>query len=174
MSNGRKKTPSAYYLGVHKLTNQMIIRENQLKQSFDLDYYRKRSFSVKTTTIQLIKMLKIQEQTLKMTKVFIGYFSLWTDLILIIFKPLFLRCFSDLPTCLMCVCLTGSVYCEDISPEMTAVPALPQETAYLYARFNKITKITNKDFANIGEGCSKSYYMWSAITHFGMIGRRLK
>ncbi|XP_056304977.1 osteoglycin, paralog b [Danio aesculapii] len=56
---------------------------------------------------------------------------------------------EDLPTCLMCVCLTGSVYCEDVSPDMTTVPALPQETAYLYARFNKITKITNKDFANI-------------------------
>ncbi|KAL1021553.1 hypothetical protein UPYG_G00014720 [Umbra pygmaea] len=53
----------------------------------------------------------------------------------------------ELPTCLLCVCLTGSVYCEEVSPEMTAVPSLPRETAYLYARYNKITKITNKDFA---------------------------
>uniref|UniRef100_A0A8C7SGP4 Osteoglycin n=1 Tax=Oncorhynchus mykiss TaxID=8022 RepID=A0A8C7SGP4_ONCMY len=29
------------------------------------------------------------------------------------------------------VCLTGSVYCEEVSPEMTAVPSLPKETAYL-------------------------------------------
>ncbi|AWP02313.1 putative mimecan [Scophthalmus maximus] len=56
---------------------------------------------------------------------------------------------SDLPTCLLCVCLTGSVYCEEVSPDMTAVPTLPKETAYLYARFNKIKKIGNKDFADI-------------------------
>uniref|UniRef100_UPI0037E87090 osteoglycin, paralog a n=1 Tax=Semicossyphus pulcher TaxID=241346 RepID=UPI0037E87090 len=56
---------------------------------------------------------------------------------------------SDLPTCLLCVCLTGSVYCEEVTPDMTSVPALPKETAYLYARFNKIKKISNKDFADI-------------------------
>ncbi|CAJ1052049.1 mimecan [Xyrichtys novacula] len=55
---------------------------------------------------------------------------------------------SDLPTCLLCVCLTGSVYCEDVSPDMTSVPTLPKETAYLYARFNKIKKISSKDFAD--------------------------
>ncbi|XP_061894317.1 osteoglycin, paralog a [Entelurus aequoreus] len=56
---------------------------------------------------------------------------------------------SDLPTCLLCVCLTGSVYCEEVSPDMTSVPTLPKETAYLYARFNKIKKIRTKDFADI-------------------------
>lgn len=55
---------------------------------------------------------------------------------------------SDLPTCLLCVCLTGSVYCEEVSPDMTTVPTLPKETAYLYARFNKIKKISTKDFAD--------------------------
>uniref|UniRef100_A0A3Q3KEZ9 Mimecan n=1 Tax=Monopterus albus TaxID=43700 RepID=A0A3Q3KEZ9_MONAL len=55
---------------------------------------------------------------------------------------------ADLPTCLLCVCLTGSVYCEDISPDMTTVPTLPKETAYLYARFNKIKKISTKDFSD--------------------------
>ncbi|KAM7401669.1 hypothetical protein PAMP_016965 [Pampus punctatissimus] len=55
----------------------------------------------------------------------------------------------DLPTCLLCVCLTGSVYCEEVSPDMTTVPTLPKETAYLYARFNKIKKIRAKDFADI-------------------------
>nr|XP_061802673.1 mimecan-like [Nerophis lumbriciformis] len=55
----------------------------------------------------------------------------------------------DMPTCLLCVCLTGSVYCEEVSPEMSAVPALPKETVYLFARFNKISKITNNDFADI-------------------------
>lgn len=56
----------------------------------------------------------------------------------------------DLPTCLLCVCLTGSVYCEEVDPDMTSVPALPKETAYLYARYNKIKKITAKDFGDIG------------------------
>ncbi|KAG7228203.1 hypothetical protein INR49_013366 [Caranx melampygus] len=56
---------------------------------------------------------------------------------------------EDLPTCLLCVCLSGSVYCEEVNPEMSAVPTLPRETAYLYARFNKITKIRNNDFADM-------------------------
>ncbi|KAM9860255.1 osteoglycin, paralog a [Aulostomus maculatus] len=56
---------------------------------------------------------------------------------------------TDLPTCLLCVCLTGSVYCEEVSPDMTSVPTLPKETAYLYARFNKIQKISASDFADI-------------------------
>ncbi|XP_036961619.1 osteoglycin, paralog b isoform X2 [Acanthopagrus latus] len=56
---------------------------------------------------------------------------------------------EELPTCLLCVCLSGSVYCEEVSPEMSAVPALPKETAYLYARFNKITRIRNSDFADM-------------------------
>lgn len=56
---------------------------------------------------------------------------------------------DELPTCLLCVCLSGSVYCEEVSPEMSTIPALPRETAYLYARFNKITKISNGDFADL-------------------------
>ncbi|XP_075039113.1 mimecan [Mixophyes fleayi] len=53
---------------------------------------------------------------------------------------------KDLPTCLACVCLSGSVYCEET--DIDAVPPLPKETAYLYARFNKIKKITVKDFSD--------------------------
>ncbi|XP_018541480.1 osteoglycin, paralog b [Lates calcarifer] len=56
---------------------------------------------------------------------------------------------EELPTCLLCVCLSGSVYCEEVNPDMTVVPALPKETAYLYARFNKIAKIRNRDFADM-------------------------
>ncbi|XP_074537978.1 osteoglycin, paralog b isoform X2 [Halichoeres trimaculatus] len=56
---------------------------------------------------------------------------------------------KELPTCLLCVCLSGSVYCEEVSPEMTAVPPLPKETAYLYARFNNISRISNRDFADM-------------------------
>ncbi|XP_063282551.1 mimecan [Pelobates fuscus] len=53
---------------------------------------------------------------------------------------------KDLPTCLACVCLSGSVYCEET--DMEEIPPLPKETAYLYARFNKIKKVTAKDFAD--------------------------
>uniref|UniRef100_A0A8C5WKQ6 Mimecan n=1 Tax=Leptobrachium leishanense TaxID=445787 RepID=A0A8C5WKQ6_9ANUR len=53
---------------------------------------------------------------------------------------------KDLPTCLACVCLSGSVYCEETDIE--EIPPLPKETSYLYARFNKIKKITAKDFAD--------------------------
>ncbi|NP_001087279.1 osteoglycin S homeolog isoform X1 [Xenopus laevis] len=52
----------------------------------------------------------------------------------------------DLPTCLLCVCLSGSVYCEET--DIDEVPPLPKETAYIYARFNKIKKITAKDFSD--------------------------
>lgn len=54
---------------------------------------------------------------------------------------------SDLATCLLCVCLSGSVYCEET--DMESVPALPKETGYLYARFNKIKKLKVSDFAEI-------------------------
>ncbi|KAM3617330.1 uncharacterized protein V6R79_004932 [Siganus canaliculatus] len=56
---------------------------------------------------------------------------------------------EEIPTCLLCVCLSGSVYCEEVSPDMSTVPTLPMETGYLYARFNKIRKISNKDFADM-------------------------
>lgn len=54
---------------------------------------------------------------------------------------------DEMPTCLLCVCLSGSVYCEEI--DIDAVPPLPKESAYLYARFNKIKKLTARDFAEI-------------------------
>ncbi|XP_072328748.1 osteoglycin, paralog a [Scyliorhinus torazame] len=52
----------------------------------------------------------------------------------------------DMPTCLLCVCLTGSVYCDETNTE--AIPMLPKETSHLYARFNLIKKVTVKDFAD--------------------------
>ncbi|KAI4573967.1 hypothetical protein MJG53_020482, partial [Ovis ammon polii x Ovis aries] len=59
----------------------------------------------------------------------------------------FKRALKKMPTCLLCVCLSGSVYCEEV--DIDAVPPLPKESAYLYARFNKIKKLTAKDFADI-------------------------
>lgn len=54
---------------------------------------------------------------------------------------------DEMPTCLLCVCLSGSVYCEEV--DIDSVPPLPKESAYLYARFNKIKKLTAKDFADM-------------------------
>ncbi|KAM9000816.1 opticin [Sarcophilus harrisii] len=52
-----------------------------------------------------------------------------------------------LPTCLICVCLGTSVYCEDV--DLDHIPPLPQETTYLYARFNHITHIQSGDFKGL-------------------------
>lgn len=68
----------------------------------------------------------------------------------------------DLPTCLLCVCLSKSVYCEEVNPDMTTVPPLPKETAYLYARFNKIKKISKKDFSDTG----RSDDWWGPVTSY--------
>ncbi|MEJ1284782.1 osteoglycin [Cricetulus griseus] len=61
---------------------------------------------------------------------------------------------DEMPTCLLCVCLSGSVYCEEV--DIDAVPPLPKESAYLYARFNKIKKLTAKDFADMHDTFCKA------------------
>ncbi|KAB1258554.1 Opticin [Camelus dromedarius] len=53
----------------------------------------------------------------------------------------------SLPTCLVCVCLGSSVYCDDI--DLESIPPLPQTTAYLYARFNRISRIRAGDFRGL-------------------------
>ncbi|XP_042622244.1 opticin-like isoform X2 [Cyprinus carpio] len=45
-----------------------------------------------------------------------------------------------MPSCLLCVCISGSVYCDD--SDLTQIPPLPKETTHFYARFNKITEIS--------------------------------
>ncbi|KAM4569279.1 epiphycan isoform 1-T1 [Odontesthes bonariensis] len=50
-----------------------------------------------------------------------------------------------MPTCLLCTCLGGSVYCDDM--KLDSVPPLPKDTTHFYARYNKITKINKSDFA---------------------------
>ncbi|NXE50342.1 OPT protein, partial [Casuarius casuarius] len=53
------------------------------------------------------------------------------------------------PSCLRCLCLGTSVYCDDAGLER--VPPLPPHTAYLYARFNRIGHIRAGDFAGLKE-----------------------
>uniref|UniRef100_A0A8C5ZHC2 Opticin n=1 Tax=Marmota marmota marmota TaxID=9994 RepID=A0A8C5ZHC2_MARMA len=52
-----------------------------------------------------------------------------------------------LPTCLVCVCLGSSVYCDDI--DLENIPPLPRMTTYLYARFNRISRIRTRDFEGL-------------------------
>ncbi|XP_004425209.1 PREDICTED: opticin [Ceratotherium simum simum] len=52
-----------------------------------------------------------------------------------------------LPTCLVCVCLGSSVYCDDA--DLQNIPPLPKTTAYLYARFNRISHIRAGDFKGL-------------------------
>uniref|UniRef100_A0A8C6UC10 Opticin n=1 Tax=Neogobius melanostomus TaxID=47308 RepID=A0A8C6UC10_9GOBI len=52
-----------------------------------------------------------------------------------------------MPTCLLCVCLSGSVYCDDSNLE--DIPPLPKDTTHFYGRFNKIEHIKNTTFTNL-------------------------
>ncbi|KAK9966526.1 hypothetical protein ABG768_003633 [Culter alburnus] len=54
-----------------------------------------------------------------------------------------------MPSCLLCVCISGSVYCDD--SELTQIPPLPKETTHFYARFNKITEVKATDFINLNQ-----------------------
>uniref|UniRef100_A0A3Q0R273 Epiphycan n=1 Tax=Amphilophus citrinellus TaxID=61819 RepID=A0A3Q0R273_AMPCI len=56
---------------------------------------------------------------------------------------------SNMPTCLLCTCLGGSVYCDDLS--LDSVPPLPKHTTHFYARYNRIRKINKSDFASMNK-----------------------
>ncbi|XP_061641919.1 opticin isoform X2 [Phyllopteryx taeniolatus] len=52
-----------------------------------------------------------------------------------------------MPTCLLCVCIGGSVYCDDTGLEQ--IPPLPKDTSHFYGRFNSIRHVKNTDFINL-------------------------
>ncbi|XP_040886264.1 uncharacterized protein LOC121176286 [Toxotes jaculatrix] len=54
-----------------------------------------------------------------------------------------------MPTCLLCTCLGGSVYCDDL--KLDSVPPLPKDTTHFYARYNRIIKINKSDFASMNK-----------------------
>lgn len=54
---------------------------------------------------------------------------------------------EDFPTCLLCTCISTTVYCDD--HELDAIPPLPKNTAYFYSRFNKIKKINKNDLSGL-------------------------
>ncbi|XP_054641359.1 opticin [Dunckerocampus dactyliophorus] len=54
-----------------------------------------------------------------------------------------------MPTCLLCVCIGGSVYCDDTGLEQ--IPPLPKDTTHFYGRFNMIRHIKNTDFIKLSK-----------------------
>ncbi|XP_029969439.1 epiphycan isoform X1 [Salarias fasciatus] len=62
-------------------------------------------------------------------------------------EPVVVR--PGMPTCLLCTCLGGSVYCDDL--RLDSVPPLPKDTTHFYARYNRITKINKSDFASMNK-----------------------
>ncbi|XP_049589932.1 opticin [Syngnathus scovelli] len=54
-----------------------------------------------------------------------------------------------MPTCLLCVCIGGSVYCDDTG--LKEIPPLPKDTRHFYGRFNSIRHMKNTDFRNLGK-----------------------
>nr|XP_009931497.1 PREDICTED: opticin [Opisthocomus hoazin] len=50
-------------------------------------------------------------------------------------------------SCLLCLCIGTSVYCDDA--DLEHIPLLPPETTYLYARFNRIGAIRAGDFTGL-------------------------
>ncbi|XP_077386095.1 opticin [Festucalex cinctus] len=54
-----------------------------------------------------------------------------------------------MPTCLLCVCIGGSVYCDDTG--LKKIPPLPKDTSHFYGRFNSIRHIKNTDFINLSK-----------------------
>uniref|UniRef100_UPI0037E8603B opticin n=1 Tax=Semicossyphus pulcher TaxID=241346 RepID=UPI0037E8603B len=52
-----------------------------------------------------------------------------------------------MPTCLLCVCISGSVYCDDTG--LDQIPPLPKDTTRFYGRFNRIRHVKNTDFMNL-------------------------
>ncbi len=62
-----------------------------------------------------------------------------------------------MPSCLLCVCISGSVYCDD--SDLTQIPPLPKETTHFYARFNKITEVRATDFINLSKTQSDFFFL---------------
>lgn len=65
-----------------------------------------------------------------------------------------------LPSCLLCLCIGTSVYCDDA--DLERIPLLPPDTTYLYARFNRISAIRAGDFTGLsasrqGEGWAQRW-----------------
>ncbi|XP_058712029.1 opticin [Poecile atricapillus] len=78
---------------------------------------------------------------------------------------------QGLPSCLLCLCLGTSVYCDDADLEQ--IPALPPDTAYLYARFNRIAAIRARDFSGLEKlkriDLSSNSISWADVDAFRLL-----
>ncbi|NWX26384.1 OPT protein, partial [Notiomystis cincta] len=75
------------------------------------------------------------------------------------------------PSCLLCLCLGSSVYCDDA--DLEHIPALPPDTAYLYARFNRIGAIRARDFSGLEKlkriDLSSNSISWADVDAFRLL-----
>uniref|UniRef100_A0A672UK88 Opticin n=1 Tax=Strigops habroptila TaxID=2489341 RepID=A0A672UK88_STRHB len=73
-----------------------------------------------------------------------------------------------LPSCLLCLCIGTSVYCDDA--DLEHIPLLPPETTYLYARFNRIGAIRASDFTGLKKlkriDLSSNFISWADADAF--------
>ncbi|NWV47096.1 OPT protein, partial [Daphoenositta chrysoptera] len=80
---------------------------------------------------------------------------------------------QGLPSCRPCLCLGTSVYCDDA--ELERVPALPPDTAYLYARFNRIAAVRAGDFRGLEKlkriDLSSNSISWADADAFRLLPR---
>ncbi|NXY51364.1 OPT protein, partial [Ceuthmochares aereus] len=77
----------------------------------------------------------------------------------------------DLPSCLLCLCIGTSVYCDDA--DLEHIPLLPPETTYLYARFNRIGAIRASDFRGLKKlkriDLSSNFISWADADAFRLL-----
>ncbi|XP_009463967.1 PREDICTED: opticin [Nipponia nippon] len=76
-----------------------------------------------------------------------------------------------LPSCLLCLCIGTSVYCDDA--DLEHIPPLPPETTYLYARFNRIGAIRASDFTGLKKlkriDLTSNFISWADVDAFRLL-----
>ncbi|NWU95460.1 OPT protein, partial [Upupa epops] len=76
-----------------------------------------------------------------------------------------------LPSCLLCLCIGTSVYCDDADLEQ--IPLLPPDTTYLYARFNRIGTVRAGDFTGLRKlkriDLSSNFISWADADAFRLL-----
>ncbi|NXD77678.1 OPT protein, partial [Halcyon senegalensis] len=75
------------------------------------------------------------------------------------------------PSCLLCLCIGTSVYCDDA--DLEHIPLLPPETTYLYARFNRIGAVRAGDFMGLKKlkriDLSSNFISWADADAFRLL-----
>ncbi|NXS42595.1 OPT protein, partial [Balaeniceps rex] len=78
---------------------------------------------------------------------------------------------QGLPSCLLCLCIGTSVYCDDA--DLEHIPPLPPETTYLYARFNRIGTIRASDFTGLKKlkriDLTSNFISWADVDAFRLL-----